>query len=323
MKKRSISISLCMLFVVGTALAMPDPDSYSIDALSPSGNDPADVLNIGMSVQVPRGNLGLVAGDELDGLSSGNDGVQWSNIVYFSVDRNSQGIAGPWTPLAMDVFSQAFRNQQAGDMFVTTDVAGMGVTPQGINMLYNNQSLYGEIPLFGWMVDNTGNPQDNLDAVAFEEFDLTGNGVQDRPVYFSLGAGSPSLAAGGFNAADILISPAVGIINVFAAAGQIGLTVDDDLDALALLDLNQDGTASVGDMGLFSLAPGSPTLAALGASPADLFFTSFNGASAVRYQAVSLGLLPEDNIDALEVQIPEPATIALLALGAIALRRRE
>jgi hypothetical protein len=69
-------------------------------------------------------------------------------------------------------------------------------------------------------------------------------------------------------------------------------------------------------MALFSLAPGSPTLGALGASPADVFITTFNNVSVVHYPAGSLGLLPTDNVDALEVQIPEPICLALLLAGA-------
>jgi hypothetical protein len=297
------------------------PDTFSIDAISPSPNDPADLLNPGIFVQVPKVNLGLIAGDELDALASGNDAVQLNNIVYFSVYRSSQGIAGPLTPL--DVNGQAILNQQAGDVFVTTNAAGTGVVPQGINMLHNNQSFYGAIPLISPLADNTVNPQDNLDAISFEEYDLDGDQITDRSTFFSLAAGSASL--GGGSAADILISPAgSGAFNVFATAAQMGLVIDDDLDALALLDLDQSGTVSVGDMGLFSLAPGSPTLlVGPGASPADVFLTTFNGTSAVRYTAASLGLLFEDNVDALEVQIPEPATMALLALGGLAMLRRK
>ncbi len=315
--KRTLKITVIATIVMGMsamALANPDPDTFSIDAISPSPSDPADLLNPGIVVQVPKVNLGLIADDELDALAGGNDAVQFNNIVFFSVDRSSQGIAGPLTPL--DVNGQAILNQQAGDVFVTTNAVGTGVVPQGINMLYNNQSFYGEIPLISPLADNTGNPQDNLDAVSFEEFDLDGEPLTDLPTFFSLAAGSPSL--GGLSAADILISPAgSGAFGIFATAANMGLAVGDDLDALALRDLDQSGTVSLGDMAMFSLAPGSPTLVGSGASSADVFLTTFNGTSAVRYPAASLGLLFEDNVDALEVQIPEPATLGLIGLGGV------
>jgi hypothetical protein len=295
----------------------PDPETFSIDAASPSvpGVDQSDLLNPGMTVQVPKANLGLAAGDELDAVSTAVDAVQDNNIVYFSVDRSSSGIAGPLTPL--DVKGQALLNQQAGDIYATTDAQGVASVPQGINSLHQNQNFLGEVPVTTALVDNTGKPQDNLDALSFEEFDLTGDSWQDRPVYFSLASASPSLG-GVFSAADILVSPSGGgPIGVFAAAANMGLDpTADDLDALALLDLDKNGVASAGDMGLFSLAPGSQTLVNLGASPADVFLTTFNNTSFVRYNAASLGLLSQDNVDALEVQVPEPATVTVVLLGA-------
>ena len=315
----ALTVLVIVTGMVGSAV-FASPDTFSIDAISPSPNDPADLLDIGMSVQVPRINMGLVAGDELDAVSTGDDAVQQNNIAYFSVDRNSLGIPGPMAPL--DVNGQALLNQQAGDSFVTIDAFGTATVPQGLNAQLFNHSFFGEIPVINPFVDNTGNPQDSLDALTFQEFDLTGDQLQDRPVYFSLAAGSPSLGA--FSAADILCSPAGGgAPALFATAGQIGLDDQgDDLDALTLLDLDQNGIASLGDAALFSLAPGSVTLANLGASPADLFLTTFTGTNSLRYTAASLGLLFDDNVDALEVEVPEPGTALVLTFGAVALIRR-
>lgn len=315
-KFRFLTVLLLVGFVATGVLGTPD--TFSIDAISPSPNDPADLLNPGMGVQVPKVKLGLVVGDEVDALSSGDDAVQLNNIIFFSVDRNSIGIPGPFTPASYDVLGQSILNQQAGDIFVTTNAAGMGIVPQGINMLYNDDSFYGELPGVLFFVDNTGNPQDNLDALSFDEFDWNGDTITDQATFFSLGAGSPSLLGGGFSAADILISPAgSGAFGVFATAAQIGLHTDDDLDALALLDMDQNGIASAGDMALFSLAPGSPS-----GLPGDVFLTTFNGLNTLRYTAASLGLQTDDNVDALEVQIPEPATLGLLLVGGIVLLRR-
>ncbi len=308
------------------ALSQADPETFSIDAVSPSLRDPADLLNVGMSVQIPKANLGLMAGDELDALSGGNDAVHWNNIIYFSVDRNSMGMPGPMTPL--DVLGQAVRNQQAGDVFVTTDQYGTGTTPQGINSLYVNQNFYGEIPIISPLVANAG-LQDNLDAFSFEEFDLlpllVGDGIQDRAVFFSLRAGSPSLTAG-ISSADILASgpfgSPTGTFSVIVPAARMGLQPGDDLDALVLNCFSHPSPLPMPVAALFSLAPGSPTLIALGASPADIFYTTFDNTNVVRYNAASLGLLFDDNVDALEVQIPEPATMCLLVLGGLALIRR-
>jgi len=85
------------------------------------------------------------------------------------------------------------------------------------------------------------------------------------------------------------------------------------------------------DTALFSLAPGSPSLIAGGYSPADVFITAFGGSFSLYASAGSLGLLPTDNIDALEIRIgvvppqlgqfvesvPEPSSVWLAVVGLV------
>jgi hypothetical protein len=309
-------------------------ETISIDRNSPStsGVLPADLLNPGISVQIPAVNLGLQAGDDLDALSSGVDAVRKRNIVFFSVDANSQGkVLSHNTGDYWDVHDQAVRSQQAGDLYVTIDQSGVYSIPVGINMLHTNQKSLGLQPSIYPDQYNTG-PQDNLDAFAFDEFDLAGNNVPNLLTFWSMAKGSPSLGST-WSGADIFWSFHNGLnlqVGLFAGHAQIGLDANDDIDALALLDLNYDGAANAGDKALFSLAPGSPSLAgpdgifgnADDYSAADLFYTDFTNSSARLYTADSLGLLPADNVDALEVQIPEPATLGLLLIGGIAVARR-
>ena len=83
-------------------------------------------------------------------------------------------------------------------------------------------------------------------------------------------------------------------------------------------DLGFNGTGAGG--ALFSLAPGSASLLQTpnNLSAADIFFTDFNGSFTTYLTAADIGLLHDDNVDAL----PEPATLTLLAVGGLAMLRR-
>jgi hypothetical protein len=318
-------MGLLALVLVAVFTAAVQADTISVDKNSPLAAvvSPADLLNPGPSVQVPAVNLGLLAADELDGLSSGVDAVSDANILFFSVDRVSQGKLLAHNPADYwDVRDQAVLNQQAGDVYVTINASAIWSAPSGMNMLHTNQKSYGLTPAIFPSVANAG-LLDNLDALSFEEFDVAGTQKPGKRAYLSLGNGSPSLGAG--SGADILWSLDTGgglTTGVFATFALAGLLAGDDIDALALIDLNYNGTADPGDKALFSLAPGSPTLLAGPYSAADIFYTTFNNSFSVKYTADSLGLLFDDNVDALEVQlVPEPATLALLLVGAAAALR--
>jgi hypothetical protein len=80
------------------------------------------------------------------------------------------------------------------------------------------------------------------------------------------------------------------------------------------------------DVALFTLAPGSPSLfdynlmlaqdgLPFPLSPSDVFITDFNGTFGLYANSDSLGLLPTDSIVGLDIAVPEPPTIALLAAG--------
>jgi hypothetical protein len=99
--------------------------------------------------------------------------------------------------------------------------------------------------------------------------------------------------------------PAGGTACAAVHSSSLGLLPGDELDALCWFDLNGDRTvdlpttiAPVGDTYQYSLAPGSPTLAGLGYSAADILAPSAAG-PVITVAAPTLGLLPTDNIDGL------------------------
>jgi hypothetical protein len=90
----------------------------------------------------------------------------------------------------------------------------------------------------------------------------------------------------------------------------------DNLDAYSMeeFDYNSDGVPDVPVY--FSLASGSPTLAALGASGADiLVWDPATGSISVKYSAAALGLNPDDDIDALALNVGNVGTGAYFSLA--------
>jgi len=112
-----------------------------------------------------------------------------------------------------------------------------------------------------------------------------------------------------------------------------GAKTYDPSDAFAGIDafLAPPDAPPVSDLALFSLTPGSPSLFALGLSPADVFITDFDGTWALFGSAESLGLehlvgpggqtdpFLDDNLDALDslafLVIPEPSALILCLFG--------
>src|SRR5262249_51654905 len=78
--------------------------------------------------------------------------------------------------------------------------------------------------------------------------------------------------------------------SVVVAASSLDLGAGDVVDALAY--------DTVTHQVVFSLAPGSPTLAAIGARPADLLAAP---GPTLMISAAALGLLPTDDVDALDI----------------------
>ena len=90
----------------------------------------------------------------------------------------------------------------------------------------------------------------------------------------------------------------------------------DDIDAL-ILDFAMPGAGP-----FFSLAPGSPSLAALGFGPGDLLMPVPGFPPALAIPAGALGLLPTDNLNAATIPLPAPVWLLASAMAVLFSARR-
>jgi hypothetical protein len=232
------------------------------------------------------------------------------------------------------------------DSFAGTLPVGAGFVPgplnppsPGANRLLFNQSEFdltaglppgpgSAIPPFVLAPPIGPGTHDNVDAFELRDLDTDGDLAADVDYFFSINpddAVNKQFASGGvpFDSAAIYIAPVAGAGGSFlyAPAAAMGLApmpifplppifAANDIDALVVWDVGADGVTVAGvDFALFSLSPGSADLAAFGNSPADVFFTDFSGSYAVYASAADLGLLPTDNVDALEVALTGDANL--------------
>ena len=290
----------------------PLPASFSVGRAA-SQFHPADILGILPSVafqgvgqapylRIACEGLGLSAGgcddsfgqDNVDALSFGSAIVEGVPTVDFSVAAGALGGGGsavevqslcpPAEPgLSPEPESDVFRSVLAGTNRLLFDGNG----PVGACQAAFPLGLLEAVSM-----------RDELDAfVAWDPsfVDQNADGVPESPVYFSLDAASPSLAALGFTAGDILRSSDAETPSLYASHEQLGLQASDDVDGLCLVETG-DGVYSASDALRFSLAPGSPTLAVIGASAGDIIRAG--NPPVVAYSAATLGLRQTDDIDA-------------------------
>lgn len=219
-------------------------------------------------------------------------------VLNFSVRPGATGQPGT----AVDVEASCQPAEVAGDEFAVT-IPGQ------------NEQVFDEngVPCS----TNAGYPlgltlEDDLDALNRQPpsfVDSNADGVPEAPVYFSLAPDSPSLTALGVTPAHILVSSGGGPPNVFATPQELGLETGDDIDAFILWE-NGNGyfdpagtTNPSGDLLVFSLAAGSPTLAALGRSPADLLVPNrltSGDPPMLAFPAPLIGLVTDDDLNALK-----------------------
>jgi len=257
-------------------------------------------------VRIPCTQLGLtttgcnsiVSGDDLDALSYGDDDpAQAAPAIFFSVAPAAQGTVGSAVRTQHDCPAAEPEGDEFGSTFDFTNTLVMdGNGPIG--------TCASAFPLF--LIE--GATRDDLDALDRQDptaVDPDLNGVPDSPIYFSLDPTSPSLGTLGLHAADILKTVGGNAPSVFASRASLGLAAGDDVDALCLRE-SGDGAFGLGDALHFSLAAGSPTLAAIAASPGDILAPG-SPSPTIAYRGASLGLQAADDLDAMKCQFKPTA----------------
>lgn len=294
--------------------------SFSVARLGPSFLGSADIFDRPTTLGIPGGPPGVGLGlagsvpyaqvDEVDGLSYGSGLIL--NPTSLNLDLLVTDLKFSVDPVALGVFGSAVNfeatkppNEAHGDEFVLFPPPFGGLNLQVLDE--------DGVPNFGLAFPLA--ISDDVDALTCPPtsfVDGNGDGTPESPVYFSLDLASASLAVipgvapnPTAVAGDILRSVGGGPPAVFLSEAALGLGTfgpGDDVDAFCL-----DLTTSPPTV-LYSLTPGSPTLAfAVGGpySPSDLFLVPAAGPTipppvppAVYYAA--LGLLFGDNLNALK-----------------------
>ncbi len=279
-------------------------------------------------VDVNAADVGLTLNDDINALSINTTGIGPIEplLLVFSVDRYTTGLAPPEPSLVtqgvpFNVQDQAARGHAAADQYLSTRAfTRSGALPlRGERQEPNNTLIrnnfdeggtgHGAQPQRAADIDTTSEPQDNVDAVAAEP--LPGSRTRP-PLYLSLTPQSPTVIQMGFSSAHIFYLPEPGgPLLVFAFPDDLGLDPLDDIDALIVFDMNEngifDGSGPMADQILFSLAPGSPSLltipdASNEGAAADIFSVQAGAEPTITVlaHAAQLGLgATGDNVDAM------------------------
>ena len=279
--------------------------------LTPAG---ADLSGQAPFVRIACDALGLTADgcddgadgtqDDVSALSFGRDlAGQGGAKLFFSVAQGAQGVPGsaveqqhgcpPSQPgLAPEAEADVFVSNLDGANEIVFDGNG----PIG--------SCAAAFPLGLIEAAITRDQVDALDVADASVVDEDGDGMPDRPVYFSLAADSPTLQALGFGAGDLLVTVDGRPPSVFASSSQLELRPGDEIAAVCLLE-SGDSSYGAGDVIYFALTPRSPSLAAVGAGPGDILAPGTPLRLVAR--AASLGLAGTDALGALFCEAVPPS----------------
>lgn len=238
----------------------------------------------------PGPNLVLTSGGFMvDAYSSGRFGMlpthpDFEPIFRFSVDASSIGGFGT------DVWIEAGMAEAHTDVFETNIV----VAPELNFQIFDGDSG-----------NALGILEPSISMQGVNGYDIS-VGLTGR-IYWSVDVSELLTATyAGSSAADIFVQPAMNGFAAFpvtfATAADLGLDPNDEIDALEVWDRLPLHDFAVNDRVLFSLAPGSPTLASLGLSAADIIVARPGQPPALYAPAKLVGLRKTDNLNALSVK---------------------
>ncbi len=258
--------------------------------------------------------------DAINSISFGVDGTirpyqpatvcsQHPGVLFFSVSRQSTGVSCSDVHRNATGLSIAI-GEAAADIYAsrvgsfghysTTDAVS---PPTGNNVLVTDNTDLGLVSM------SSGVTQANLTSLELANFSTTGS----RRSFVYLSLTGPSFTDS--RATIYVYDPADGVfhqsnLTTFATLASLGLQTGDIIDALAVSDVDpsqqcpptSNRTMDAGvDQVLFSLAPGSPSLTGQ-RSAADIFKSDFDGSFAEFCSYADLGLLPTDDVDAIDIK---------------------
>jgi hypothetical protein len=245
-------------------------------------------------VGIPAAALGLVPGDVVTSLSYGTlpSNPRPGLKLYFSVDGASTGSA--FAPPPANVSCEASSSEAKADVFLAQPVGPPLAHPNVLAVDGNGTagSSCGTpaAPGLGLLEPSA----DDLRALSLCSTGSVFTGTSfTAPIYFTLAPGSPTL--GTFSCPYSCIfqagpGPAFVTPSVYTFPYFLGLDPADVIDAI-----------DIGPTTLFSLAPGSPSLAACGFSAADILLSGSAGGGpgcARSLAGTGIGLAASDNLDA-------------------------